>query len=68
MFLIYAVIIFVAFMVFREIILDNANVKTLDFSSAIIVFIAASSVPEIIVLFVKIFIKPLILWMILVNN
>ena len=57
MFIFYTIIIFTAFMVFRRIILDNSNVKQLDFGSFVIVFIAASEIPKSLIEIAKFLIK-----------
>lgn len=46
-------------MIFREFILDNSNVKQLDFPSGVVVFMAACAVPDIIVVVGKFFVGQL---------
>ena len=59
MILMYIFTIFVFYMIFREFILDNSNVKQLDFPSGVVVFMAACAVPDIIVVVGKFFVGQL---------
>lgn len=58
--LFYVFVIVVSYVSFRQTILENSNVKKLDFPSVVIVLIAATHVPETILDFYKSCIKPML--------